>query len=89
MLVETKSEPRRVFLLRVRFLLVVVRFYAVQDIKQCVTRAGGVRRFYKLDFAARIMDDFLPSSASRGRRLGGLQPPIRSASRMCTMILNA
>lgn len=40
---------------------------AVQDIKQCVTRAGGVRRFYKLDFAARIIGEFVPST-SRSRR---------------------
>ncbi|CAN0493903.1 unnamed protein product [Ectocarpus sp. 12 AP-2014] len=46
-----------------------------RDIKQCVTRAGGVRRIYKLDAAARVVDDFVSSNASSRRRratMGGV-----------------
>ncbi|CAM9166710.1 unnamed protein product [Ectocarpus sp. 8 AP-2014] len=46
-----------------------------RDIKQCVTRAGGVRRIYKLDAAARVVDDFASSNASSKRRratMGGV-----------------
>eukprot|EP00752_Nemacystus_decipiens_P007841 g7006.t1 len=61
--IDFRDLPRRN-----RRLLATLDDIVERDIKQCVTRAGGVRRFYKLDFAARIMDDLMPSSTSRTRR---------------------
>ncbi|CAM9502864.1 unnamed protein product [Ectocarpus fasciculatus] len=68
--IDFRRLPRRN-----RRLLTTLDDIVERDIKQCVTRAGGVRRIYKLDAAARVVNDFAASGASSRRRratMGGV-----------------